>query len=131
VRGQWPDRQCVECRRRRGRTITDRPVLDNDREVTSTAASKGATVIARLRAGGPVRLRSHSLPGDSALFAPRESECACLLSDIHWAPANIVDYTFFCYATLSVVDSRSHHCADFRAPLLHVSADTQRQMTAW
>jgi len=29
------------------------------------------------------------------LFARRESECASLLSDIHLAPANIVDYTIF------------------------------------
>jgi hypothetical protein len=29
-----------------------------------------------------------------------DTECACLLSDIHLASANIVDYATFCYATL-------------------------------
>lgn len=53
-----------------------------------------------------IRKRKPSSCNDTAAFrvkfnvGTRDSECACLLSDFHWGPANSVDYTIFCYATL-------------------------------
>jgi len=80
-------------------TGSGRPVSDDNPEAASTAAQRATVILAYMLAGRG-GLRSHPLSRDSPSFAPRDSECACLLSDIHLAFANIVDYATFCYATL-------------------------------